>query len=102
MRHDFAGESDVADLRYRTGIHEKGDVDGAVANLVERLGGVAKVGKVLLVADGFFGKFEHAFEQAFVELHDVERLLALREASEEWGGGRLWRVQQQSAVGGDD
>ena len=36
---------------------------------------IARIGDVLLVANGFFRKLEHSLKQAFVQLHDIKRLL---------------------------
>ena len=82
-------------------VHQEGEVGCAFADLIEGFGGFAEVRKILLVADRFFGELQDAFEQNFVELHDVEGLLAGGEAGEEFRCGWFGRVQEESAVGGD-
>ena len=78
MGHDFASERDVADLLDAAGVHEESDVGFTAANLAEGFVGVAHVGKVALLANGFFGEFQDSFQKAFVELHNVELLLLRR------------------------
>ena len=92
LRHDFAGEGDVANLRDAAGIHQENDIGRRAALQVrEGLSGIADVGNILLVADGFFRKVQDSFQQYFMQLHHVERLLADGKAAEnarrhwDWG-----------------
>ena len=78
MREHFEGKCDVADLVHANGIHQEGGLSGAAADLGESLGGVAMIGNVLLFADGLLRNLKDAFQQALMQLDNVERLLALR------------------------
>ena len=102
---DFCGITSPAKATSRTcahraWIHQKRDVGCALAHLVQRLGGVAQVGKVLLVANRFFRKLQHAFQQTLMQLHDIQRLLASRKAGKELcaGGFGECRRKARSAV----
>ena len=72
LRHYFPGKRDVANLRYWAWIHQECDIRCSLANLGQRLGGVAQVRKVLLVADRFFRELQHSLEQTPVQLHDIQ------------------------------
>src|SRR5258706_1307467 len=65
LGHDLAREGDVTDLRHPTGIHQESDISlpaVCAPYLRQGLGGVADVGDVLLVADGFFRKVQDFFQ----------------------------------------
>jgi hypothetical protein len=64
------------------GLDEKGYVGVAGTHLLEGFGGFAEVADVAAGADGFFVEAEKFFENDFVQLRDVELLLALGEAGE--------------------
>ena len=69
--------------------------------LLQSLCGVATIRNVGLIADGFLGNPEHAFEKALVELHNIQSLLAQRKFAEDQGADGLRRMQQECATGGD-
>ena len=101
MGKDFSCESDVADLFDADGVHEESDLDFAAPYLRQRLGGLATIRDVVLVTDGFFGNMQSGFEQAFVELHHVQRLLAEGKFPEKRGTDGLRRMKQEGALGGN-
>src|ERR1700730_13706677 len=51
LRHHLTGEGYVAYLRHRTWIHQKCNIGRATAHLIQCLGSVAQVRKILLVAN---------------------------------------------------
>ena len=76
LRKDFASERDIANLTHAAGIHQKSHVGIAGADRAQGLGGVADVGEVLLVTNGFLREAEDVFQKDLVQLDDVEGLLA--------------------------
>src|ERR1700682_4970213 len=57
LGHDLASEGNITDLRDAARIHQESDVRaraGCAAHLRQGLSGVANVGDVLLIAEGFF------------------------------------------------
>src|ERR1035441_2428628 len=97
----FAGKGDVANLLHAHRIHQERDLHLSALYLRERFRGLATIGNVLLIANGFLRDLQHAFQQALVQLHDVQRLLAQGKVSEQAGANGLWRVQQECTFGGD-
>ena len=85
----------------RSGIHKEGHVGCSASHLGHGLTEVSYVAHIFLLADGFFRNPQHAFEQALVQLHDVERLLPQRPSRENFAGHRFWPVEQKDPVRGD-
>ncbi len=85
----------------RTGFIRNATCDLSTSHLRQPIGGLAAIGNVLLVANGFLGDLQHAFQQALVQLHDVERLLAQRKLTEQAGAHGIRCVQQKGTLGGD-
>ena len=69
-----------------------------LAQARERFRGLAHIRKILLVANGFLRELEHSFQQAFVQLHDIQRSLPRRKPLKVSCPGGFGRVQQQSTV----
>src|SRR5208282_5844967 len=97
----LAGKGDIANLFHAYRIYQERYLGLSVAHLQQRFRGFATIRNVLLIADGFPGNLQSAFQQALVQLNDVERLLAQRKLSEQVGADRLRGVEQKCTVGGD-
>lgn len=102
LGHDFTGEGNIADLGYAARIHQENNVGTRAAlQMRQGLGGIANVGNILLVADGFFSKVQNIFQQDLMELHNVKRLLTYGKAGKVLRGIGIGMVQQKASVGGD-
>ena len=99
MGHDFTGEGNIADLGYAARIHQENNVGTRAAlQLRQGLGGIANVGNILLVADGFFCKVQNLFQQDLMELHNVKRLLTYGKAGKVLRGIGIGMVQQEDRL----
>ena len=72
MRHDVAGEGDVAELVEGDGLDEEGDVGLAAFDQAYGLVGFADVADVAKPGDGLLVEAEEAIENDAVELDHVE------------------------------
>src|SRR5262249_43903014 len=76
LGENFAGKSDVTHLLHTHRIHEKGDIRLLMAHLVHGIGDVADIADVFLIVNGFLTHPKSRFENALMQLNDVESLLA--------------------------
>src|ERR1035441_1411699 len=97
----LVGKGDIADLLHAHRINQERHLDLSALHLCQRFGGLATIRNVLLIANGFLRDLQNTFQQALVQLHDVQRLLAQRKLSEQASANGLRRVQQKCTLGGD-
>jgi len=89
LREHFAGQGNVSDLRHACRIHQEGHVGAFVADCCHRFRGITDVSHILLITNRIFRDSQCPFEQAFVQLHYIETLLAEGKVAKD----RRWRFR---------